>query len=180
MKLTLVDRVGDSVFEAGAFGEEAVWRSLPATLGLETWQADIVLVDDATIAELNQNYRGKPTATDVLSFSYLQDAGEGAPDLAAGLRGAACDLWLDPLEAMAASANEIEVGEILLAPEFIVRRCAENSWPVEHELPRLIVHGCLHLLGWDHEEDDERQAMQDIEEAVLKQEAMIHPLRQRR
>ena len=71
------------------------------------------------------------------------------------------------------------VGEIVLAPVFISRRCRENDWPVDLEFPMLVVHGLLHVLGWDHLEDLERQAMQDIEEKVLGTVNLTHPLRQR-
>ncbi|PIE76706.1 rRNA maturation RNase YbeY [bacterium DOLJORAL78_65_58] len=116
--------------------------------------------------------------TDVLSFSGLEEVGAGPPDLAAGQAGAGTDLWLDPLHADdPVGMGEISgVGEIILAPDFIARRCAAQGWPLEKEIPMLVVHGCLHLLGWDHEEEERGRAMRRLESERLAACGLEHPL----
>jgi len=141
-------------------------------LGRPDWSFDLVLVDDAVMQDLNARFRGKDAVTDVLSFSALEDAGPGDPDLQAGQAGAYGDLWLDPLQ----PADPGGVGEIILAPDFIVRRCRQKGWPLEKEIPMLVVHGCLHLLGWDHEETEQARAMRRLEAERLAACGLDHPL----
>lgn len=154
---------------------------LAAQVGPADWAVDLVLVDDARMAGLNEGFRGADGVTDVLSFSYLAAADEGRADLAAGVGHAAHDLQLDAGEAEAAALSGAPpvVGEVILAPDFVGARCEANGWPIGLEFPLLVVHGLLHILGWDHQEEEERQAMQDIEEAVLAGHELAHPLRRR-
>ena len=181
MILNLVDR-RTSVPVAGS---DADWvarsmsllEKLAARVGPPEWSVDLVLVDDDRMTGLNEGFRQAPGTTDVLSFSYLVAAEDGDADLTTGSCYAAFDLKLDQGEFTDDSA--VVVGEIVLAPVFISRRCRENDWPVDLEFPMLVVHGLLHVLGWDHLEDLERQAMQDIEEKVLGTVNLTHPLRQR-
>ena len=70
---------------------------LAEPLGLPEWTVDVVLIDDRTMARLNEEYRQTSGVTDVLSFSYLQDTGTGEPDLVSGRGHAFINLWLDTL-----------------------------------------------------------------------------------
>ena len=144
--------------------------SAVALLGGEAWPVNLVLVDDARMEELNREFRDAEGVTDVLSFSYLADTGQGAPDLAAGDRGARRNLWREDAEA------EDVVGEIILAPAFVTGRCREEGWPVEAEFALLVVHGCLHLLGWEHDDRNERRLMRELEAEVLGSMGLAHPL----
>lgn len=162
---------------------------LAAGIGDPGWTTDVVLVDDDVMIDLNGRYRSRDEVTDILSFSYLEAAGCGKPDLVRGQRHAATDIWLaavgdasaeaEPAAEDAGEAAVGVVGELILAPGFVGRRCAENGWPLAEEIPLLVVHGCLHLLGWDHENPAEGRAMQDIEANILAGEGLPHPLRQR-
>lgn len=145
---------------------------LAALVGRPGWTVELVLVDDAEMRRLNAAYRGRDAVTDVLSFSELLDAGDGAPDLPAGAGEAARDLWLDPLGGDAAAA-----GQIVMAPRFIAERCRERGWDPEDEVAMLTAHGLLHLLGWDHEDDAERRSMQERETALLSACGRGHPMR---
>ena len=66
---------------------------------------------------------------------------------------------------VAEAENEVDpvAGEIVLAPGFITRRCRGNAWPEELEMPMLVVHGLMHILGWDHHTDAEAEAMEERE-----------------
>ena len=130
MKSRLGDRCGsESARAVGQFLREA--DSWVAPLGLADWFCDLTLVGDGVMRDLNGRYRGRDAVTDVLSFSALEETGSLPPDLPGGQAGAHADLWLDSLQA----GEPGGVGEIILAPDFIARRCAENGWPLAGRFP---------------------------------------------
>lgn len=145
---------------------------LVAGLGRPPWWLNLVLVDDPHMTELNQRWYGGQGPTDVLSFSYLEADGAGAPVLAAGEHGAACDLWLAPGEAV----DAVIAGEVIVAPDFVARRCASQGWNLAHEWTLLLVHGALHVLGWTHATDQTREAMQAQEATLLAVAGIPHPM----
>jgi probable rRNA maturation factor len=109
----------------------------------------IHLVDDAGIRDVNRQFRGVDAATDVLSFPLLQQLQPGSaeftlpPDLPA------------------------ELGDVLISVERASAQAQEFGHSVKRELCYLLVHGLLHLLGYDHVEESERLEMRRREEAVL-------------
>lgn len=180
MILTLVDRLCDAGSDRAGF-TGASWerlQRLAAGIGLADWPVNLVLVGDEAMANLNSQYRASPSVTDVLSFSYLAPTGPGPCDLARGEGRAAGDLWREvPLADGPAGGDA--VGELVIAPCFVADRCRDRGWPLDLEIPWLVVHGCLHLVGWDHEEAAARQAMQNLEAELLAGEGFAHPLRKR-
>jgi probable rRNA maturation factor len=103
-------------------------------------EACVALSDDATVRDLNARFRGKDKPTNVLSFPALKGPQEeSAPQL----------------------------GDIILAQETIEREAAEQGLTPAHHLQHLVVHGLLHLLGFDHETEEEAQEMEGIEIEVL-------------
>jgi probable rRNA maturation factor len=103
-------------------------------------EACVALSDDATVRGLNARFRGKDKPTNVLSFPALERFGEASPP---------------------------SLGDIVLAQETIEREAAEQGVAAAHHLQHLVVHGLLHLLGFDHETEDEAQEMEGIEIEVL-------------
>jgi probable rRNA maturation factor len=103
-------------------------------------EACVALSDDETVRGLNARFRDKDKPTNVLSFPALERFGEESPQ---------------PL------------GDIVLAQETIEREAAQQGVAAAHHLQHLVVHGLLHLLGFDHETDDEAQEMEGIEIEVL-------------
>ncbi len=178
MILALVDRRRDRVpaAEAALCAPWEVLARLAGGLGPAGWRVDVVLVEDPGMTSLNAGYRGGDGPTDVLSFSYLvdEDPGDGTAGARAGERGARLDLWPDPLEA--GESGPVLAGEIVLAPGFITTRCREQGWPPDEEMALLVVHGCLHILGWEHDDEADRQAMMACEAAVLRGCGLPHPL----
>jgi len=176
MILAVVDRRGLGGPDEDAAGPAAqrLWTRLAAGVGPADWRVDLVLVEDTTIAVLNERYRTVPEVTDVLSFAYLEPAGAGRPDLAAGRHDARRDLWL----ADTAGPEGEPVGEVVIAPDFVARRCREKGWPLEEEMALLVVHGLLHVLGWEHATDEDRTAMREREAAILGRCGLPHPLRE--
>ncbi len=172
MKLKLIDRRSLPAADLGCWLDRSTipgeLAAVVAGLGRGSWTVNIVLGGDDLVADLNQRYRGREGVTDVLSFSYLEEAGTGEPDLAAGQGRAAVDLWRDLSQDM--------VGEVVLAPGFVAQRCRAEGWGLETEFALLVIHGCLHVLGWDHVHDDQQQAMRKLETELLAGMGLLHPL----
>lgn len=188
MKLTAVDRrcrPGDPDPWAGAREAWSRLETVVSGMGPAGWALELVLVDDGAMADLNRRWRGGDGVTDVLSFTYLEPEGNGPPDLAAGNEGAARDLWLPPEMALDFGADVCSdgemplVAEVVLAPAFVAGRCREQGWDTDLEWPLLLVHGCLHVLGWEHDDTDRRRAMADREAEHLARVGLPHPLRER-
>lgn len=110
-------------------------------------EVSVVFADDAYIHELNRDYRGKDTPTDVLSFA-LNEGDE--PDIIGG-------------------PEETLLGDIIISLDTAARQAEEFGHTLERELAYLTVHGMLHLLGFDHETEEEKTVMRQKEEQVLSQ-----------
>jgi len=108
-------------------------------------EVSLVLADDAYIQELNSHYRGKDMPTDVLSFA-LNEGEE--PEIIDG-------------------PEENLLGDIIISLETAQRQAVDYGHTLERELAFLTVHGLLHLLGHDHEKEEQRQAMRAEEERIL-------------
>jgi probable rRNA maturation factor len=102
----------------------------------------IVLTDDSAIRALNRDWRGKDTATNVLSFPA-------------------------PASPPAEGGHPRLLGDIVIAYETTAREAGAEARPFRHHLTHLAVHGFLHLLGHDHVADAEAEAMEALEIAVL-------------
>ena len=110
-------------------------------------EVSISFVTDEAIAELNEKYRGKTGPTDVLSFE--------------------CD-GVDDLSAMTLAEDPIfELGDVVIAPDVASRQTREFGTTFEEEISLLLVHGLLHLCGYDHVEDDEAEVMEKREAEIL-------------
>ncbi len=169
MNLVLVDR---RAARAGLPLEAATLAALVRPLGRPDWELNLALVDDREMIDLNERWYGGRGVTDVLSFSYLETAGEGPCALAAGVGEAACDLWVP----LAESPHTMTAGDVVLAAAY-VERCARSSgWDLAGEWALLLVHGALHILGWTHATVDEQRAMQAREAALLRRAGFEHPL----
>ena len=125
-------------------------------LGLapDAFAVSILACDDARIAALNAEFRGKPTPTNVLSWPS-EDRAAGTPGAMPYLPEAAPD---DPPE---------ELGDIALALGVLTAEAAVAGKPFAHHLTHLLVHGLLHLLGFDHISDPDAALMEGIETRIL-------------
>ena len=122
-------------------GVQAHAQKVLSYLGLSGVELSVVLCDDAFIHPLNRDYRGKDKATDVLSFA--QREGEDG------------DLE-DPM-----------LGDVIISVERAKIQAKEHGVSFEAEMSLLLVHGILHLLGYDHEEDSEAEEMEAKEKEIL-------------
>jgi len=171
MKLELVDRRRGKAWQpTSEMIKRMEWVCYPT--GRPEWWIDLVLADNSTVSDLNWRYRHQQGVTDVLSFSYLEQSGDSAPQLTAGHGYAHCDLWLDPLT----SKTKTAVGEVVLATGYVADCCREHGWSFENELIFLTVHGVLHILGWEHEDASETRAMRIKEAELLERAGIEHPL----
>ena len=139
-------------------------HGLAAVLPPETsGQVGLLLTDDETVRELNREYRGIDRTTDVLSFSFEHwghwEGDDDGPATETGDGDAAG--WPLPDD------EPPPLGEIVVSVPQAARQAKERGVPLRRELALLIVHGTLHLLGHDHYDDEEREAMQALERLAM-------------
>ena len=125
-------------------------------LGLEPGQfaVSILACDDARIAALNADFRGKPVPTNVLSWPSEE-------------RAAATPGEMPHLPPPNPVGPPMELGDIALAFETCAREAAEADKPLADHVAHLVVHGLLHLLGFDHETDLDAELMEGLETRIL-------------
>ena len=112
-------------------------------------ELSLLFTDDAHITALNRDWRGKDKPTNVLSFPAFPIApGDALPPM---------------------------LGDIVLAFETVAKEAALEEKPFDHHLVHLIVHGLLHLLGHDHEDDAQAEEMEALERAALARLAIPDP-----
>jgi probable rRNA maturation factor len=142
------------------------WRrrlgELVASTSAEDVVLQVVLTDDETLRQHNRDYRGIDRATDVLSFSYLErHEGLGESLLPAG---ADLDDYLDPPDF---EGEERMGGQILVSVETVATRGPVHTTSLDREMAFMLVHGMLHVLGFDHADDDEAASMRAQEERLM-------------
>lgn len=98
--------------------------------------ATIIFISDRRMKQLNEMFRGKDSTTDVLSFPHEPDA-------------------FDP--------DKNNLGDIVISAEQAERQATENGLDLETEIKQLILHGLLHLCGYDHETDDGEMDRRELE-----------------
>jgi probable rRNA maturation factor len=113
----------------------------------------IVLGDDSAIRTLNRDWRGKNAPTNVLSF----------PAAAPG-KGRAVSPY---------------IGDIVIAYQTTAREAADEGKPFNHHLAHLAIHGFLHLLGYDHDNDRDADKMERLERKILARLAIPDPYARR-
>jgi probable rRNA maturation factor len=111
-------------------------------------EASVVLGDDALLRSLNATYRGKDEPTNVLSFPF-----QAPPGVEQGRY----------------------LGDVVLAAQTIAREAAEQRVSTSHHLQHLVIHGLLHLLGFEHETDLEAEDMEGLEIEILATLGIANP-----
>jgi probable rRNA maturation factor len=111
-------------------------------------EVSVLLSDDANLRRLNREYRGQDSATNVLAFGnddpVTNPAGGSVPD-----------------------ARPTLLGDVVIAFETVAREAADQKKPLTNHVSHLLVHGVLHLLGYDHEDAAAASDMEDLERAIL-------------
>lgn len=114
---------------------------------------NIVFVTNSEIQKLNKSYRNIDRPTDVLSFSYLSG-----------------------IDGIGTEGDPIVIGEIYISPEEALDSSIGqgDDWDIDKEIMLLIIHGMLHIYDYDHEDEEEKAIMYNI------QDSMIHHIRNKK
>lgn len=112
-------------------------------------EISILLAGDAAVRDLNRRHRGQDKPTNVLSFP-IGDGGDGMPVL---------------------------LGDVVLASGVVAREASAQGKRIDAHLRHLVVHGVLHLLGYDHETDPDAESMESLEVRILEKLAVPNPYR---
>ncbi|MFA5742896.1 MAG: rRNA maturation RNase YbeY [Candidatus Paceibacterota bacterium] len=117
---------------------------LRAEKACEACELSVAFVGLEKMQELNRDRRGKDSATDVLSFEYFKDP---------GMKG---EMEIEPL------------GEVVICPSYVEEQAKQNENTFQKELSFVLIHGILHLLGYDHEKgEEEARAMEEKQSGYL-------------
>lgn len=122
----------------------------------EDSEVAIVFIDDVEMTGLNERHRGAIGPTDVLSFP-LEETEPGRP------------LERDP------AGPPLNLGDVFIAPRVVRNNATRSGVEFADELALMIVHGLLHLLGWDHEEEAEAERMEERERQLLAAAGRVRP-----
>ncbi len=142
-----LDRVPDARGAARRACAAALAAACPDTAA----GASLVLADDDRVRALNRAWRGVDRPTNVLAFPSAERSPGETPRADPG----------DPPGA------PVGLGDIVLARETLLREADEAGLPPDRHLAHLVVHGTLHLLGYDHGDDDAASVMEALERRVL-------------
>lgn len=118
------------------------------------------------VRALNRDYAGKDEPTDVLSFSYVENR---HPEL---VSGTTADRGI-PKQVRNDNGDKLEMGDIVISREHIASQAAAAGTTEETEFILLLLHGCLHTLGHDHQTAGRRQAMDQLQ-AMIMTELCLH------
>ena len=143
--------------------EAALAEALPVG---EPAQVGLVVTDDKTVQELNRQFRGLDEVTDVLSFSASHSGHwEGDPQESDEASPESVDS--EELNFVLPPGEPSPLGEVIISFPQTIRQAQERNGPVEQELALLIIHGVLHLVGYDHMEPEDEAQMQAKERSAL-------------
>ena len=147
--------------ELEVLAEDAVAAAMRiVNLPTDVFEVCVMGCSDARIAELNAEFREKPMATNVLSWPAF----ELAPTVEGGQP-------TPPLQ----DGHDLSLGDIAIAFETCLREATDKGVPVSAHVTHLIIHGCLHLLGYDHETDKDATVMEDLEVKALASMGVDNP-----
>ena len=140
--------------------EDLIIACVQRTLDMEEFEfntmVSIILVDNATIEQMNSQFRGIAMATDVLSFPMLE------------IQAGCDDLDEEKLiNDIHPETGSVILGDIVISMEKVRDQALEYGHSFERELGFLVVHGMLHLLSYDHIEEEDMNIMRPKEEAIL-------------
>lgn len=139
---------------------EAAAEATFAHLDLAGFEVSLLACNDARIADLNADFRGKPTPTNVLSWPSEE-------------RGAEVDGG-QPLQP---DRNDPELGDIAIAYDTCAAEAEAAKKTLSAHTTHLIVHGILHLLGYDHDRDQDATLMEGLESQILGNMGLADPYR---
>ncbi len=152
------DEQGEQPVDVERYGE-LVRRVLEAVSLKGDVEVSLLFVDEVSMADLNERFLGESGPTDVLAFPIEDEPEPGgrSPDQGGTGPGGPTDLDEIPLL----------LGDVVVCPAVAARNASEHGVEPDSEVELLVVHGLLHLLGMDHEEEDEAQLMEQRQRDML-------------
>lgn len=152
------ERGDECVFPFDA--REVIEKTIESALDYENCEYDVyievVLTDDEDIHEVNKETRGIDKATDVLSF----------PNCFFDTPGDFSNIE-EQEDCFHPDTGELMLGDIMISVEHVFAQAKEYGHSVRRELAFLVAHSMLHLMGYDHMEEEERRLMEERQEAIL-------------
>ena len=130
--------------------EEVVRKVLEIERSGTSVELGLLVTDDKTVRKLNRMYRGEDETTDVLSFQMISKEPE-----------------MSELPFISAPDGIRHLGEVVISYPQAVKQAQERAHGISREVALLIVHGTLHLLGYDHESADDELRMREKESQIL-------------
>jgi probable rRNA maturation factor len=140
------DADGDFPLPLGIVGDEIGLALSPLLEGYELVTVALSCVPEDEMKRLNFLYRDIDESTDVLSFPLWEDEGEFRPP----------EGW-----------RSLPLGDVVISPDFVRLSAAEANIGYNNEMARMVVHGALHLVGFDHGDEDGAVAMWDLQERTV-------------
>ncbi len=131
-------------------------------------EVSLLFVDQATVASLNERFLGREGPTDVLAFPIEDDADRSGRSPDEGGTG--------PVSIEADTGREILLGDVVVCPAVAAVNAVDRGVTFDDEIALLVVHGILHLLGMDHQEDSEAERMERREQELLDRFYRVPPL----
>jgi probable rRNA maturation factor len=122
-------------------------------------EVSLLFVDETAIADLNSRFLGKDGPTDVLAFPIDEEPAESGRSPDSG--GTGPGFTSEPEEAPTL------LGDVVICPSVANRNAPDHTGSLDDELALLVVHGLLHILGMDHDDPDEAEAMEARERELL-------------
>lgn len=166
MNKRLVDitiQTGFHRFVSQTWIRKAALKALTVAIPHQSCHMGVAVCDDNTIKQLNRDYRGIDTVTDVLSFSTQYSGlwqGESS-------HNPTDSYYQEPF--VVPNDKDDFIGEVVISFPQMCRQAAESSKSQKDEIAFLVVHGTLHLLGYDHEEPEEATTMICKEQEAMSQ-----------
>ena len=162
----MTPQVSVQIFEefAGSVSPGWIDAVVASVLSIEPeWSSErvsVVIADDESVAQLNHEHRGLDETTDVLSFSNRHSGQYYGEDDGTGRESDVSNFVLPP-------GYHADLGEVIVSYAQVCRQAREAGHTAQKELAIMLAHGILHLLGYDHEREDEAAEMFSLQDRAI-------------
>ena len=162
----MTSQVSVQIFEEFSESVSPGWIDAVVSSVLSTepeWSSErvsVVIADDESVAQLNHEHRGLHETTDVLSFSNRHSGQYYGEDDEIGRASDVSNFVLPP-------GHHTDLGEVIVSYPQVSRQARQAGHTVQKELAVMLAHGILHLLGYDHEREDEAAEMFSLQDRVI-------------
>lgn len=130
---------------------EYIKNTLPLYDNIKYYEIHLAIISSSEIHNLNKTYRQIDKPTNVLSFQYFDKIAND-----------------DFLAIQQKTSKTIFLGDIFIAPDIVLKEALEQDIPYKIYIKKLLIHGVLHLLGYDHLKDEDAEVMENLEAKLMK------------